>query len=185
MKGPTDIHKVYGQIWNLKSDQLTLNLKKQAPFEEGKLFTKRECLSQVMSLYDLSGFAAPYHLKAKLVFQKSCETKMGWDDKLPPQLQQEFKKWIEELSQLENFTITRSFLPVTFQEVSVAAFREVNAGRENMLHSFRDASNVGLGVNCYVVTEGPNGTRYSELAFCKAKVLPQSQNFRKIWQPQY
>ena len=133
MKGPTDIHKVYGQIWNLKSDQLTLNLKKQAPIEEGKLF----------------------------------------------------KKWIEELSQLENFTITRSFLPVTFQEVSVAAFREVNAGRENMLHSFRDASNVGLGINCYVVIEGHNGTRYSELAFCKAKVLPQSQNFRKIWQPQY
>ena len=83
LKGPTDIHKVYGQIWNLKSDQLTLNLKKQAPIEEGKLF----------------------------------------------------KKWIEELSQLENFTITRSFLPVTFQEVSVAAFQEVNAGRENMLHS--------------------------------------------------
>ena len=83
LKGPTDIHKVYGQIWNLKSDQLTLNLKKQAPIEEGKLF----------------------------------------------------KKWIEELYQLENFTITRSFLPVTFQEVSVAAFQEVNAGRENMLHS--------------------------------------------------
>ena len=82
-KAQTDIHKVYGQIWNLKSDQLTLNLKKQAPIEEGKLF----------------------------------------------------KKWIEELSQLENFTITRSFLPVTFQEVSVAAFQEVNAGRENMLHS--------------------------------------------------
>ena len=81
------------------------------------------------------------------------------------------------MSQLENFTITRSFLPVTFQEVSVAAFREVNAGRENMLHSFCDASNVGLGVNCYVVIEGPNGTRYSELAFCKAKVLPRSQNF--------
>ena len=42
---------------------------------------------------------------------------------------------------------------------------------------FCDASNVGLGVNCYVVIAGPNGTRYSELAFCKAKVLPQSQNF--------
>ena len=164
LKGPTDIHKVYGQIWNLKSDQLTLNLKKQAPFEEGKLFTKRECLSQVMSLYDLSGFAAPYHLKAKLVFQKSCETKMGWDDKLPPQLQQEFKKWIEELSQLENFTIKRSFLPP-------------EGGKICYIASFCDASNVGLGVNCYVVTEGPNGTRYSELAFCKAKVLPLSQKF--------
>ena len=78
-----------------------MNLKKQAPFEEGELFTKRECLSQVMSLYDLSRFAAPYHLKAKLVFQKSCETKMGWDDKLPPQLQQEFKKWIENCLNLK------------------------------------------------------------------------------------
>ena len=164
LKGPADVHKIYGQIWNLELDQLTLNFKKQASFPEGKLFTKRECLSQMMSLYDLSGFTAPFHLKAKLVFQKSCETKIGWDEELPQPLQQEFRKWIEELSQLENITVKRSFLPP-------------GGGKICYIASFCDSSNVGLGVNCYIVTEDHEGIRHSELAFCKAKVLPLKQKF--------
>ena len=164
LKGPADVHKIYGQIWNLEMDQLTFNFKKQASFPEGKLFTKRECLSQMMSLYDLSGFTAPFHLKAKLVFQKSCETKIGWDEELPQPLQQEFRKWIEELSQLENITVKRSFLPP-------------GGGKICYIASFCDSSNVGLGVNCYIVTEDHEGIRHSELAFCKAKVLPLKQKF--------
>ena len=164
LKGPADVHKIYGQIWDLKSDQLTLNYKKQAPLHEGKSYTKRECLSQIMSLYDLAGFTAPFHLKAKIVFQKSCETKIGWDDELPQPLQGDFQRWTEELSQLENFTVKRSLLPPS-------------GGKICYIASFCDSSNVGLGVNCYIITEDHNGIRYSELAFCKAKVLPLKQKF--------
>ena len=92
-KGPKDIHKIYGQLGNLKNDQITLNFEKQKVISEEKLFTKRECLSQMMSLFDLTGLVQPYHLKAKLIFQKSCELKLDWDEKLPNPLQENFQKW--------------------------------------------------------------------------------------------
>ena len=164
MKGPTDIHKIYGQIWKLNEDQLTLNFKKQTPLPGDKPFTKRECLSHVMSLYDLSGFTAPYHLKAKLIFQKTCELKIDWDENLPNPLQVEFQKWMKQLPMLENFAVRRCFLPP-------------QGGKICFIASFCDSSNVGIGVNCYVVSEDLDGKRYSELAFCKAKILPLKQKF--------
>ena len=161
-KGPTDSHKIYGQKWDLTNDQLTLNLKKEIPVIE-KTFTKRECLSQIMKLYDLIGIVQPYHLKAKLIFQKSCELKLGWDEELPDPLQQNFQNWIKQLDLLEKITIKRCFLPT--------------GGKICYLASFSDSSNVGLGVNVYVVSEDPEGRLHSELAFCKAKVLPLKQKY--------
>ena len=163
MKGPKDITKVYGQLWNLESDQLTFNFKKQAPLPANQEFTKRECLSQIMSLYDLCGFVQPYHLKAKLIFQQSCDTKLGWDQKLPHPLQEEFQKWMMELHKLDKITVNRCLMP--------------SRGKICYIASFSDSSNVGLGVNTYVISEDINGTRKSELAFCKAKVLPLKKKF--------
>ena len=117
-----------------------------------------------MKLYDLIGIIQPYHLKAKLIFQKSCDLKTGWDEALPNPLQEDFQKWIKELPLLENITINRCFLPQ-------------NGGKLCYLASFSDSSNVGLGVNVYVVSEDPEGRLYSTLAFCKAKVLPLKQKF--------
>ena len=162
-KGPEDVHKYMGQIWNLKNDRITLNFKRDKIISTEKLFTKRECLSQMMSLYDLTGIVQPYHLKAKLIFQKSCELKIGWDEELPDPLQQNFQNWIKQLDLLEKITIKRCFLPT--------------GGKICYLASFSDSSNVGLGVNVYVVSEDPEGRLHSELAFCKAKVLPLKQKY--------
>ena len=163
-KGPEDAHKIYGQVWNLKNDQITLNFKKEKIVPPGKLFSKRECLSQMMSLYDLTGIVQPYHLKAKLLFQKSCELKIGWDELLPSPLQENFQRWIEELPLLEKIRVNRCFLPK-------------NGGKLCYIASFSDSSNVGLGVNTYIIAEDAHGVRTSELAFCKAKVLPLKQKY--------
>ena len=163
-KGPTDVNKVYGQLWDLQADQITLNFEKLKAISPENTFTKRECLSHMMKLYDLSGLVQPYHLKAKLIFQKSCELKVGWDEKLPPPLQENFQKWIKELPLLKEIKVNRCFLPK-------------NGGKLCYLASFSDSSNIGLGVNTYVISEDPEGIRQSELAFCKAKVLPLKQKY--------
>jgi hypothetical protein len=117
-----------------------------------------------MKLYDLTGIIQPYHLKAKLIFQKSCELKLGWDEELPNPLQENFQKWIKELHLLEKVTIKRCFL-------------SPSGGQICYLASFSDSSNVGLGVNVYVVSTDPEGRLHSELVFCKAKVLPLKQKY--------
>ena len=164
LKGPTDFHKIYGQTWNLKEDQLTFHFKKEKFLPADKVFTKRECLSQMMSLYDLTGLVQPYHLKAKLIFQKSCEAKLKWDEELPQPLQEDFQNWIKELPLLDMITVNRCLLPE-------------EGGQLCYIASFSDASNVGLGVNTYVISESSLGKRKSELVFCKAKVLPLKQKY--------
>ena len=164
VRGPKEITKVYGQTWNLKEDKLTFIFKKEKSVLMNKEFTKRECLSQMMSLYDLSGLIQPYHLKAKLIFQKTCELKLDWDEKLPQSLQEEFQKWMNELPELDKVTVNRCFLPS-------------KEGKICFIASFSDSSNVGLGVNTYIISEDKDGTRKSELAFCKAKVLPLKQKY--------
>ena len=161
--GPRDETKIYGQVWNLKHDQLTFNFKKFDSLDKEKFFTKRECLSHIMSLYDLSGFIQPFHLKAKLIFQQSCQAKLNWEDKLTSPLQENFQKWISELPQLHNITVNRCFLPP--------------GGRICFIASFCDSSNIGIGINTYVIAEDTEGKRVSNLAFCKAKVLPLKQKF--------
>ena len=164
VRGPKEVTKVYGQTWNLKEDKLTFIFKKEKSLLMDQEFTKRECLSQMMSLYDLSGLVQPYHLKAKLIYQKSCEMKLKWDEKLPHPLQEEFQKWMKELPKLDKITVNRCFLPS-------------KEGKICFIASFSDSSNVGLGVNTYIVSEDKDGTRHSELAFCKAKVLPLKQKY--------
>ena len=162
-RGPTKLHKVYGQIWNLESDILTLNFKKGQPPVGNKLFTKKECLSQIMKLYDLTGIVQPYHLKAKLIFQQSCEMKIQWNEELPSPLQENFKKWIDQWHLLEKVTINRCLIP--------------SNGKICHLACFSDSSNIGLGVNVYIISEDADGKLHSELAFCKAKVLPLKQKY--------
>ena len=118
----------------------------------------------MMSLYDLVGFVQPFHLKAKLIFQQCCKSSIGWDDLLPENLQNDTKKWMKELPLLNQVTVNRCFLPP-------------QGGKILHIASFSDSSNVGLGVNTYVISEDKHGNRRSELAFCKAKVLPLNKNY--------
>ena len=164
IKGPEEVTKIYGQTWNLVKDCLTFIIKKEKALPADKIFTKRECLSQIMSLYDLSGLVQPYHLKAKLIFQQSCEAKLDWDEVLPNPLQEKFQKWTKELPLLDQITVNRCFLPP-------------KGGKICFIASFSDSSNVGLGVNTYIVSEDHKGNRKSELAFCKAKVLPLKKKY--------
>ena len=163
VKASPESAKIYGQKWDVKNDKLSFNFKKDINLFS-KAFTKRELLSQMMSLYDLLGFAQPFHLKVKLIFQESCKLSLQWDDILPENLQQKVSKWIQELPLLNSMSINRCFLPTS-------------GGKILFIASFSDASNVGLGVNTFIISEDNDGLRNSELAFCKAKVLPIKQKY--------
>ena len=163
VKASPENAKIYGQYWDVKNDKLSFNFKNDINLIS-KTLTKRQLLSQMMSLYDLLGFAQPFHLKVKLLFQESCKLSLKWDDFLPENLQEKVLKWVHELPLLNNMSINRCFLPT-------------KGGNILFIASFSDASNVGLGVNTYIVSQDINGHRNSELAFCKAKVLPLKQKY--------
>ena len=48
MRGPQGTHKVYGQIWDLEKDHLTVNFEKQKLLIEGKSYSKRTYLDLLL-----------------------------------------------------------------------------------------------------------------------------------------
>ncbi len=49
----------------------------------GQASNKRGVLSTTSSIYDPLGFASPFVLKSKAIFQELCRVKVDWDEKLP------------------------------------------------------------------------------------------------------
>ena len=69
--------------------------------------------------------------------------KKEWDEELPKSLQVEFQKWMKQLPMLKN----------SLSDAASYYQKEVRY----------DSSNVGLGMNYYVVSEDLDGKPYSEL----------------------
>ena len=59
------------------------------------------------SIYDPLGFAGPFVLKAKILFQELCRQKAAWDDKLPDDLAEQWHRWIQDLPLLSNLMVSR------------------------------------------------------------------------------
>ena len=72
-------------------------------------------------------------------------------------------EWMMELHKLDKITVNRCLMP--------------QRGKVCFIASFSDSSNVGLGVNTYVISEDQDYTCKSELVFCKAKLLPLKKKY--------
>ncbi|KAK7880408.1 hypothetical protein WMY93_032954 [Mugilogobius chulae] len=59
------------------------------------------------SVYDLLGFLAPVTLHAKIMQLELCKQGCSWDDSLPQDIWQRWKKWLEELELLATFSVDR------------------------------------------------------------------------------
>lgn len=54
--------------------------------------TRRGILSMVSSVFDPLGFLVPFTLKAKCLLQELCKIKLGWDEKIPGHLAQQWNE---------------------------------------------------------------------------------------------
>ena len=121
--------------WDINSDLFYYSSSLSNP---KAVITKRIVLSQLASVYDPLGLVAPIIHKGKIIFQKATSLKMGWDATLPPNLQDEWKLWLDNLAYLPNLRFTRCVCPNEFVD-GVAE-----------LHHFSDASNSGYGACSYL-----------------------------------
>ena len=53
-------------------------------------------------LFDPLGFAAPYVLQAKCLFQELWTLDLGWDDEVPPEYQIRFLRWMDGFDVLKS-----------------------------------------------------------------------------------
>lgn len=137
------------------------------------LWTKALILSTIHSLFDPSGIVAPLLLKYKLFFREVCLRKnLGWNDVLPPDLLNRWRKLVDELVTSPVIIVKRCARPD-------------NAVGPPFLVIFTDGSSVAFGAVVYVVYRicqikpgpwvealGQSNTFSSALLLAKARVAP-------------
>ncbi|XP_023814298.1 uncharacterized protein LOC111947899 [Oryzias latipes] len=126
--------RTLGVLWNAEQDCFTFDAR---PISRPA--TKRGLLSATSSVYDPLGFASPFVLKAKLLFQELCRQKLDWDAQLPEAIADQWRRWLTDLPLLSALTIPRCLRITTPGNSS-----------EVQLHHFSDASEAAYGAISYL-----------------------------------
>ncbi|XP_077869104.1 uncharacterized protein LOC144360065 [Saccoglossus kowalevskii] len=71
-------YRTLGVLWNIEKDCFTFDTR-----PADKPLTQRGVLSITSSIYDPLGFAGPFVLNAKALFQELCHLKIDWDKTIP------------------------------------------------------------------------------------------------------
>ncbi|XP_048048490.1 uncharacterized protein LOC125269604 isoform X1 [Megalobrama amblycephala] len=123
--------------------------------------TRRGILSTVASVYDPLGFVAPVLLNGKRILQEVCKRGTGWDDSLSTELQLRWEQWKQNLSELQEISIPRTYAPNNFGKIVKAE-----------LHHFSDASTHGYGQCSYLRFRNEDGNVHCALVMAKSRVSP-------------
>lgn len=118
------LERALGVQWSAESDSFQFKV-----VVRERPFTRRGILSVVSSIYDPLGFLSPVILSAKIILQDLCRKEIGWDDVIPEEYIQRWRKWLDDLHHLESFKVKRCIKPDGFGEVTSA-----------QMHHFSDAS---------------------------------------------
>ena len=125
--------------------------------------TKRIVLSCIARFYDPLGFAAPFVMEAKIIFQNIWRLGLNWDAPLPDDLADQFASWLGGLQALRTWRVPRRL-------TELHGWSETHAlGVE--LHAFSDASESGYGAVVYL-TVSVGGQRTGRIVTSRARVAP-------------
>ncbi len=149
--------RALGCSWKVNSDSFSFS-----SVDLNKPLTKRGLLSVTSSLYDPLGFASPYVLPAKHIFQGLCKLKLSWDDPIPEPYLSSWKRWTDDLPIIAKFSIPRC--------LNVFGSKSVICD----LHIFSDASEYAYASVAYGVFYDTNkpSEKYSILLFSKSRLAP-------------
>ncbi|GFW10954.1 integrase catalytic domain-containing protein [Trichonephila clavipes] len=132
-------HRVLGLLWHPQKDYLSLRLTSLLDFLQKRKNTKRFLLMAAGRIFDPLGFASPFTIRFKILFQEIWQRKTDWDEDLLPDIREKFEQWCSEASFLCELQIPRYALQCD----------SVNCP-ECEIHTFSDASIKAYGAVSYV-----------------------------------
>ena len=149
--------KVLGMVWDPKEDVFGFCGVEVA---DDLVVTKRVILSVVSRLYDPFGFCGPFTMYAKILMQDTWMLNLGWDEDVPQELLNRFRRWVSDLHVVRAWTIPRCFVPFCWGDV-VSKIE---------LHAYGDASERGYGSVIYL--RFFSVSFHVSLVMAKARVAP-------------
>ncbi|KAI5640379.1 pao retrotransposon peptidase domain-containing protein [Phthorimaea operculella] len=145
--------KILGIQWDPQADAFTYSVS-HVDIE----FTKRSILSNVARIFDPLGWVTPYVLTAKLILQNLWRLQLNWDEEIPRDISNDWRKFVQDLNNLPNIRIPRH--AVTSNAVDA------------QLIGFCDGSTKAYGCCVYLRSTSPDGDIQVKLLIAKSKVAP-------------
>ena len=153
--------KALGVYWDPTADTFTFRIHIQ-----DKPRSKRGMLSMLCRVFDPLGMALPYLMTGRRIMQDafSCTQSGDWDKPLPSNICKKWDSWLEHLPLLENIAVPRCY--------------HVTGGRPDHyeLHTFADASNVGVSAVSFIRYH-KEGTWCCSFVRGKGHVIPRDTSW--------
>lgn len=147
--------KALGLYWHPRDDCFYFKL----VINDTKLtFTKRRILSETAKIFDPLGWLAPCTVKAKILTQQLWLLPIGWDDKVPANIDMEWHKFRNQLSECDKIKIPRWI-------------QYSSRSQHTIMHGFADASEEAYAAVIYLCVEIDNKIHVSFIT-AKTKVAP-------------
>lgn len=148
--------KTLGLFWMPGDDTYQYKFEK---INDVKTITKRIVLSTIATIFDPLSLIGPVVVKAKIIMQRLWKINIGWDEKLPPEIHEEWNNYYAELSEIKEIRIPRCIIGVD------------NCSNVQ-LHGFADASEKAYGATIYLRATDNNGNHVVRLIASKSRVSP-------------
>ena len=104
---------------------------------------------------------SPVLLPAKRILQKTWQMKLGWDDKLAPDLLRAWSRWRQDLPLLNHATVPRCYFA-----------NGCSTDASYQLHHFSDASEFGYGTVSYLRKKAADGVVECTFVMAKSRTAP-------------
>ena len=167
---------IAGMKWYPKTDQLSLNINevlftkksrgRKILTPDSKMvptqLTRRQCVSKVSEVFDLTGKMMPIISSFKLDLHELVRRKLDWDDVVPADL---YNKWISNFKTIEdlgNIKFNRAVIPPDAVNLDI-----------NTL-DFADASQLMACAAVYARFKRRNGSYSCQLVFSRSKLIGDS-----------
>ena len=145
--------KVLGLFWDSETVEFQYGGIK-IPVEV--VVTKHLILSCIARVFDPLGNISPYIINSRILLQEAWFQALEWDQEVTPQINEEFKKWIEGLKEIkDHFKVKRQYTQNRYTE------------EDKSLTVFCDASEKAYGAAIYL-----KSSQGFSLVIAKAKVAP-------------
>ncbi|XP_055928135.1 uncharacterized protein LOC129959341 [Argiope bruennichi] len=149
--------KILGLIWDNINDKFTIDIHQISKMKDSNL-SKRLILSICGMLFDPLGMITPFTVRMKLLLQNTWERELKWDEPLPPDIQETFLSWLDEVKTIPQISLPRPYF--LDAETPMAE-----------IHIFSDASPKAYGCVAYF-RKVINGKVNSSFIVAKCRLAP-------------
>ena len=127
----------------------------------GLVITKRIVLSFIARLFDPLGFANPFVVSIKILFQELWKLGIDWDKEIPAEQAERFMEWCQGLQALTKWRISRCYTQMSWGNICSIE-----------IHGFADASQSAYGTCVYLACMYGDGVFKTSLVISRARVAP-------------